>query len=69
MSQDLKPETGDMKMLRSLFGIPKSTAYELKHAGEIRFIHLRKRGQQYGKTLVDFDSVREYLKRCQTDPE
>ncbi len=65
MSTEIKPETGDLKTLRSLFGIPRSTAYELKDSGEIRFISLRKRGNQFGRVLVDFDSVREYLKRCQ----
>ena len=59
-----KPETGDLKELRRLFGIPRSTAYELAEAKDIVFIRLRKRGQPYGKVLVDFVSVREYLSEC-----
>lgn len=61
---EAKPETGDLKELRRLFGIPKSTAYELAEAGDINFIRLRKRGRPYGKVLVDFVSVREYLAKC-----
>lgn len=59
-----RPEAGDLKELRRLFGIPKSTAYELAEAGDITFIRLRKGGRPYGKVLVDFESVREYFARC-----
>ena len=59
------PEFGTLPTLRVLFSIPRSTAYELEKAGEISFVRLRKRGQIRGKVLVDFASVRGYLKRCE----
>ena len=61
---EAKPEAGDLKELRRLFGIPRTTAYELSESGDIVFIRLRKRGRPYGKVLVDFASVREYLAKC-----
>jgi hypothetical protein len=59
-----KPEAGTLGTLRGIFGIPRSSAYELEARGEIRFIRLRKRGNAIGRVLVDFDSVRAYLARC-----
>ena len=63
-SHAAKPEFGGFAQLDSLFSIPRSSAYELEDAGEIRFVRLRKRGKLRARVLVDFDSVRSYLERC-----
>jgi len=57
-------EFGNFAALRTIFSIPRSTAYELEQDGEIQFVRLRKRGNQRGRVLVNFDSVRRYLTRC-----
>jgi hypothetical protein len=57
-------EFGTFAQLRALFSIPRSTAYELEAAGEIKCSRLRKRGNVRGRVLVNFDSVRSYLARC-----
>lgn len=62
-----KPEFGGFDQLSSLFSIPRSSAYELESAGEIRFVRLRKRGNVRARVLVDFDSVRRYLDRCRDE--
>ena len=62
-----KPEFGGFDQLDSLFSIPRSSAYELEQAGEIRFVRLRKRGNLRARVLVDFDSVRRYLERCRDE--
>ena len=59
-----QPEFGTLSGLRSNFGIPRSSAYELAALHEIHFVRMRKRGRQRGRVLVDFDSVRAYLARC-----
>jgi len=59
-----KAEFGTFTTLRAGFGIPRSSAYELEKAGDIKFSRLRKRGNQRGRVLINLDSVREYLKRC-----
>lgn len=59
-----KPEFGTFATVRALFGIPRSSAYEMEQRGEIAFVRLRKRGQVRGRVLVNLDSVRDYLARC-----
>lgn len=59
-----KPEFGTFATVRALFGIPRSSAYEMEQRGEIAFVRLRKRGQVRGRVLVNLDSVRGYLVRC-----
>ena len=61
---EIKPEFGTFATVRALFGIPRSSAYEMEQRGEIAFVRLRKRGQVRGRVLVDLDSVRDYLARC-----
>ncbi len=60
-----QPEFGTLCELRRVFGIARSSAYELSEAGEIKFVRLRKRGNVRGRVLVSFDSVRAYLARCE----
>lgn len=58
------PEFVDFHGLRRLFGIPRSTAYELIDAGEIRSVSLRKKGRAKGRRLIDCQSVRAMFARC-----
>ena len=62
-----QPEFGTLCELRRVFGIARSSAYELEEAREIKFVRLRKRGNARGRVLVSFDSVRSYLARCATE--
>ena len=62
-----QPEFGGFDQLRTLFNIPRSTAYELEKAGEIRFVRLRKRGNIRARVLIDLDSVRRYFDRCRDE--
>ena len=61
---DLKPEFGTFATVRALFGIPRSSAYEMEQRGEIAFVRLRKRGQVRGRVIVNLDSVRDFIARC-----
>src|SRR5262245_1582088 len=59
-----KPESGDFKECQRLFGLSESTVRRLDEDGEVSIIRLRIRGSvKTGRTLVNFDSVRAYLKR------
>lgn len=60
---DCQPEFTDFKGLRRIFGIPRSTAYELMAEGEIRGVSLRRKGNVKGRRLVDCASVRAYFER------
>lgn len=50
-----------MADMRRLFGITRSTAYQLANDGLIRTVSLRKRGNARGVRLVLVPSVRAYL--------
>ena len=60
---NVRPEFVDFNGLRRLFSIPRSTAYELIKAGEIRSVSVRKIGKLKGRRLIDCQSVREMLAR------
>jgi hypothetical protein len=57
-------EFGDFDVTRALFGLPRSTCYELEREGSIRIVRLRKPGNVRGRALVDLGSVRRYLDSC-----
>lgn len=54
------PEFVSTKGLRLMFGIPQSTAYELKAAGLIKSVCRRQPGKLIGRRLWDVQSVRDY---------
>lgn len=65
ISSDTRPEYGDWKMLRELFGLAQTTARDLERAGHIKFARIKRKGNiAVGKTLVNLDSVRNYLASC-----
>ena len=46
-----------------IFGVSRSTFYNLERAGLIRLVRLRKAGQVRGRVLIDCASVRKYLEK------
>jgi len=55
-------EFGRFDELERRFGIRRSKAYELIKAGKIKSACVRKRGARFGIRLIDFDSVRRFLR-------
>jgi hypothetical protein len=55
-------EYGRFDELERRFGIRRSTAYELINAGKIKSVAVRKKGARSGIRLIDFASVREFLR-------
>ena len=58
------PEFCTVTDARLLFGIARSSLYQLANEGRIRFIRVRKAGNATGRTLVDCASVRRFLADC-----
>lgn len=55
-------EFGRFGDLTQRFGIRRSTAYKLIAAGKIRSAVVRKKGARNGIRLIDFGSVRDFLR-------
>jgi hypothetical protein len=55
-------EYGRFDDLQRRFGIRRSTAYELIGAGKIKSVAVKKKGARSGVRLIDFNSVREFLR-------
>ena len=56
-----QPEFVTLPDARRLFGISRSTLYELERLHRIRFVRIRKPGNILGRVLVDCSSVRQFL--------
>lgn len=59
------PEFLDHYGVRAVFGIPRSTAYQLLDLGLIKSVSMRKVGGIRGKRLFDAESIRGYLRGLQ----
>lgn len=59
-TQDI--EYGRFDELERRFGIRRSTAYQLIDRGLIRSVAVKKKGSRCGIRLIDFESVREFLR-------
>jgi Helix-turn-helix domain len=57
-------EFGRFDELERRFGIRRSTAYELINAGKIKSVAVKKKGTRSGIRLIDFGSVREFLRNA-----
>ncbi len=55
-------EFGRFDELERRFGIRRSKAYELIEAGTIKSTCVKKKGARFGIRLIDFDSVRTFLR-------
>jgi len=56
------PEFIEPRLMKSMFGIGRTTTYQLIKEGAIRSALVRRRGRVSGKRLIDVASVREYLR-------
>ena len=63
---DTQIEFGRFDDLQRRFGIRRSKAYELIQRGQIKSVSVKKKGARSGVRLIDFASVREFL-RGQTE--
>ena len=50
-----------------IFGLSRSSYYNLEKAGEIRLLRVKKKGNILGRTLVVADSVRSYFARLDSE--
>ena len=58
-------EYGRFDDLQRRFGLKRSLAYELIGAGKIKSVAVKKKGSRSGIRLIDFNSVREFLRNGQ----
>ena len=56
-----KPEWASALTISRMFGLSRSTLYELAAAGKIRSASLRDRGKKRGKRLFSTDSVSSFI--------
>lgn len=56
------PEFISSHQVKTLFGLSKTHAYNLRAEGKIRSVCLRKRGAVRGRRLWDVESIRAYLR-------
>lgn len=60
-------EFGRFDELERRFGIRRSKAYELIEAGKIKSACVRKKGARFGIRLIDFESVRRFLRESSSE--
>lgn len=56
-----KPEWASALTISRIFGLSRSSLYELASAGKIRTASLRDRGKKRGKRLFSTDSVSQFI--------
>ncbi len=64
-----RPEWGDAKLAKQIFGIGRSTLYNLAAKGRIKTVSLRERGCVRGKRLFSLDSIAALLESRATGGE
>lgn len=57
----LRPEYGDAKDVRALFGIRGTQLYLLWKNADIKSIVIKAKGKERGKRLFDYASIRKFL--------
>lgn len=57
----MNPEYIRLKDVPRLFGLGRTTAYELIASNKIRTVSLRKPGQRHGTRLISYSSLKDYL--------
>jgi hypothetical protein len=63
-STNISPEFIEPSMMKAMFGIGRTSTYQLINEGAIRSALIRRRGRVSGKRLIEVESVRSYLRRC-----
>jgi hypothetical protein len=69
IEHDQLPEFGDSKDLKNVFGLRETFSYILWKRGDIRSVLVPGRRGQRGKRLFDFESVRAFLRSCETNEQ
>jgi len=64
-----RPEWADVRKIKELFGLGKTTLYRLHSEGKIRSVSLRDRGRLRGKRLFSVDGIADYLESRATGGE
>ncbi|MDR0352227.1 MAG: hypothetical protein LBI02_02330 [Opitutaceae bacterium] len=52
-----------------VFGLSRSSYYNLEKAGAIRLVRVRKPGNMQGRVLIDCNSVRRYLAKLANEQD
>jgi hypothetical protein len=65
----MAPEFGRISDCTRLFGLLRGTLYNLLRDGKIQGVLLRVKGQKSGVRLIDLQSCRDYIRRCQAEQE
>lgn len=68
-NQNIRPEWGDAKTVKFLFGLSKTTLYRLASEGKIKSCSLRERGKLRGKRLFSCDSVAAHIEKLAASVE
>jgi len=63
------PEFGRTADATRTFGLKRGTLYNLLADGKIRGVVLRSRGQKSGCRLWEMDSIRRFIRQCQSEQE
>jgi hypothetical protein len=63
----LIPEWTDHKGARQLFGFSRSHLYSLIEERKIRSACIRRRGAIRGRRLVNCQSIRDFLAKCESE--
>jgi hypothetical protein len=66
---DAQPEFGRTPDATRVFGLKRGTLYNLHADGKITGVVLRSRGTKSGCRLWDMESIRQYIRQCQTEGE
>jgi hypothetical protein len=64
-----QPEFVDHKGVRALYGLSRSSAYNLAAEGKIRTVSLRRPGTIRGRRLFDCASIRKFLNAHVQEPK
>lgn len=64
-----EPEYGRWQDVHHRYGIKRGSAYNLLLDGKIKGVLLRIRGKKSGIRLFDMASVRDYIRKCQSEQE
>lgn len=59
--EDQKPEWITVPVATKLFGIGRSTLYELIREGRVKSASIKKRGALRGRRLISFDSLAGFV--------
>lgn len=68
-AQNLEPEYIRVGDAVRIFALSKPKLYELMGEGKVRYVSIRKRGQQRGTRLIVLESLRSFLANLEQGPK